>query len=66
MILQCKKVGPWKNYLFGERVYIVLSLFAKSVLAWIIWSGTMAPVRDEVGTALFSTFRLRYSETRDG
>jgi hypothetical protein len=44
MILQYKKVGPWKNYLFGERVYIVLSLFAKSVLAWIIWSGTMAPV----------------------
>ncbi len=44
MILQYKKVGPWKNYLFGERFYIVLSLVAKTVLAWIIWSGTMAPV----------------------
>lgn len=44
MILQYKKVGPWKNYLYGERVYIVLSLAAKSVLAWIIFSGTLAPV----------------------
>lgn len=44
MVLQYKKVGPWKNYLFGERVYIVLSLSAKTALAWIIWSGTMAPV----------------------
>ena len=44
MILQYKKVGPWKNYLFGERTYIVLSLAAKTVLAWIIFSGTLAPV----------------------
>jgi hypothetical protein len=44
MVLQYKKVGPWKNYLFGERMYIVLSLSAKTVLAWIIFSGTMAPV----------------------
>ncbi len=44
MVLQYKKVGPWRDYLFGERTYIVLSLLAKSVLAWIIWSGTMAPV----------------------
>ena len=26
MFLQYKQVGRWKNYLFGERVYIVLSL----------------------------------------
>ena len=44
MVLQYKKVGPWKNYLFGERAYIVLSLTAKTVLAWIIFSGTLAPV----------------------
>jgi hypothetical protein len=44
MVLQYKKVGPWKNYLFGERMYIVLSLSAKTVLAWIIFSGTLAPV----------------------
>jgi hypothetical protein len=44
MVLQYKKVGPWKDYLFGERVYIILSLSAKTVLAWIIFAGTLAPV----------------------
>gem|GEM_PF-6448739 len=24
MILQYKKVGPWRNYLFGESMYIFL------------------------------------------
>lgn len=44
MILQYKKVGPWKDYLFGERFYIILSLAAKTVLAWMIFTGTLAPV----------------------
>lgn len=44
MVLQYKKVGPWKDYLYGERVYIILSLLAKSVLCWLIWTGTLAPV----------------------
>jgi hypothetical protein len=44
MLLQYKKVGRWKDYLFGERVYIILSLTAKTVLAWIIFAGTLAPV----------------------
>ena len=44
MVLQYKKVGRWKDYLFGERVYIILSLTAKSVLAWTIFAGTLAPV----------------------
>jgi hypothetical protein len=44
MVLQYKKVGRWKDYLFGERVYIVLSLTAKTVLAWQIFAGTLAPV----------------------
>ncbi len=44
MFLQYKKVGPWKDYLFGERVYIVLSLVAKTALAWQIFAGTLAPV----------------------
>lgn len=43
MVLQYKKVGAWKDYLFGERVYIVLSLVAKTVLAWQIWTGTLRP-----------------------
>ena len=41
MYMQYKKKGPWKNYLFGEAVYIILSLTAKSALAWQVWSGTM-------------------------
>ncbi len=44
MVLQYKKVGRWQDYLFGERVYIVLSLSAKTVLAWLIFAGTLAPV----------------------
>lgn len=41
MFLQYKKIGPWKSYLFGEKSYIVLSLVAKSFLAWFIWGGTL-------------------------
>jgi len=43
MILQYKKVGPWKDYLFGEKVYIILSLVAKSLLAWQVFAGTLRP-----------------------
>lgn len=43
MALQYKKVGKWKDYLYGERVYIVLSLVAKSALAWQIFFGTLRP-----------------------
>ncbi|HAV76452.1 MAG TPA: hypothetical protein DCX53_03765 [Anaerolineae bacterium] len=44
MYLQYKKVGPWKNYLYGERAFVILSLVAKTVLAWMIFAGTLAPV----------------------
>lgn len=43
MVLQYKKVGKWKNYLYGEKGYIVLSLVAKSILAWIAFAGVMQP-----------------------
>ena len=43
MVLQYKKVGPWKDYLYGERVYIILSLVAKSALAWQVFAGTLRP-----------------------
>lgn len=43
MILQYKKVGKWADYLYGERVYIVLSLVAKSILAWLVLFGAMQP-----------------------
>ncbi len=41
MILQYKKVGKWKDYLYGERVYVILSLVSKSLLAWQVWAGTL-------------------------
>jgi hypothetical protein len=41
MFLQYRKIGPWRDYLFGERMYILLSLFAKSALAWQVFSGTL-------------------------
>ncbi len=43
MWLQYRGIGFWKNYLFGEYAYIVLSLVAKSVLAWQIWAGQLQP-----------------------
>jgi hypothetical protein len=44
MALQYKKVGPWRDYLFGERAYILLSLVAKSALAWQVFAGTLRPM----------------------
>lgn len=44
MFLQYRKVGPWRDYLFGERMYIILSLVAKSALAWQVFFGTLRPV----------------------
>jgi hypothetical protein len=41
MYLQYKKYGPWRDYIFGEKAYILLSLLAKSFLAWFIWGGTL-------------------------
>lgn len=44
MVLQYKKVGKWRDYLYGEKAYIILSLVAKSLLAWQVWAGTLRPV----------------------
>jgi Heliorhodopsin len=42
MWLQYRRVGRWRSYLFGERTYILLSLIAKSLLAWQVFAGTLA------------------------
>ena len=39
---QYRAKGKWADYLYGERRYIVLSLVAKSALAWQIFAGTLA------------------------
>jgi len=43
MVLQYLRKGKWNNYFYGERVYIILSLVAKSVLAWLVLFGAMQP-----------------------
>jgi hypothetical protein len=43
MILQYRRVGKWRDYLYGEKVYITLSLVAKSILAWLVLFGAMQP-----------------------
>ena len=40
--LQYRGVGRWTDYAFGEKTYLVLSLVAKSVLAWQIFAGSLA------------------------
>jgi hypothetical protein len=42
MVLQYKKTGPWRDYLFGEKVYILLSLTAKALLAWQVFFPVLA------------------------
>jgi hypothetical protein len=41
MWLQYRRVGPWRDYLFGESVYVLLSLTAKSALAWQVFFPTL-------------------------
>jgi hypothetical protein len=40
--LQYRGKGRFADYLYGEKVYLVLSLVAKSALAWQIYGGTLA------------------------
>ena len=40
--LQYRGVGRWSDYAFGEKAYLVLSLGAKSVLAWQIYGGSLS------------------------
>ncbi len=43
MVLQYRQVGRWRDYLYGERAYMLLSLLAKSALAWQVFFGTLRP-----------------------
>jgi Heliorhodopsin len=40
--LQYRAVGRWGDYAYGEKTYLVLSLVAKSLLAWQIFAGSLA------------------------
>ncbi len=39
--LQYRGIGRWADHGFGEKTYLVLSLVAKSVLAWQIFAGSL-------------------------
>ncbi len=41
MVLQYKQIGPWRDYLFGEKVYIILSLTAKALLGWQVFANVL-------------------------
>jgi Heliorhodopsin len=41
LVLQHHRVGPWRRALFSDQVYMVLSLAAKSALAWQVFAGTL-------------------------
>jgi hypothetical protein len=43
MVLQYGKIGRWRDYLVGEKTYMFMSLFAKTLLAWQVFAGTLAP-----------------------
>jgi hypothetical protein len=40
---QDQKKGAWANYLFSERGYMILGLAAQTVLAWLVYAGTLQP-----------------------
>ena len=42
-VLQYRGTGKWKDYLYGERMYIVLSFVAKTLLVWLVFSGLFNP-----------------------
>ena len=42
--LQYRGVGKWKNYMFGEKTYLILSLGAKSLLAWQIFAVSLIDI----------------------
>lgn len=43
MVLQYLGKGKFKNYLYGERGYIILSLVAKTLLTWLVLFGAFQP-----------------------
>ncbi len=42
MWLQYKRLGRWRSYTFGEATYFILSLVAKSALAWQVFASTLS------------------------
>lgn len=43
LYLQLRKVGNWQNYPYVERMYVLASLAAKTVVAWLIFAAILHP-----------------------
>lgn len=43
MVAYFKRWGKFKDYMFGERFYQILSLVAKTFLAWLVFGGIFQP-----------------------
>ena len=43
MYLQYAGIGKFKDYLYGERGYVILSLVAKTLLTWLVLFGAFQP-----------------------
>ena len=41
MWLQYKQIGKWRDYVYGEYAYIILSLAAKTLLAWLVFGNVL-------------------------
>jgi hypothetical protein len=43
LYLQQRKFGNWANYLFSEKLFMVLSLVTKTLLAWLLFADVLHP-----------------------
>lgn len=43
MSLQAKKAGKWADYVYGERVFLVVAFIAQTALAWQVFAGMLRP-----------------------
>ena len=46
MFLQQRKIGRWADYMYGEKVFIILSFTSKQLLAWLNYGGTKSLVSE--------------------
>lgn len=46
-LFQYLRLSIWSNYVKGEKTYLILSLVAKSILAWQIYGGSLSDDEDQ-------------------
>merc|ERR1711916_203892 len=46
-LFQYLRLSIWSNYIKGEKTYLILSLVAKSILAWQIYGGSLSDDEDQ-------------------